>query len=334
MARCADPVLCYMRQDGKRLFRNFSFVKNHTLFLQNAQQVYDCGKCLFCRKKRAYELASRCVLHASLYEDNCFLTLTYDEKKEGYDNGFHYVHVQRFKKRLRQFVQRTLGKRIEIFNVHEYGKNGKSHWHIIVFGFYPKDAVFFTQRNGIPYYTSKVVTRLWPYGHHTVGSVNEASAMYQSQYMEKDFKHSNVGTKKKAHSKHSGIGRPYFEKHYKQILRLGYVPVNGRKLPLPRYFEKIAHKHWCHFHDRSKFIDTNLRKKVYTPFTDRNPANSEIASLWPVYELQKAKRIRENEKIWSDLIDQYLTTKKDPDFIQSGANALYDLKNKQQHERF
>lgn len=333
MARCADPVLCYTRQDGKRLFRNFSFVKEHTLILQNAQQVFDCGKCLFCRKKKAYELASRCVLHASLYEDNCFLTLTYDETRKDYDNGFHYVHIQKFKKRLRQFVQRTLGKRIAIFNVHEYGKNGKSHWHLIVFGFYPEDAVLFTKRNGIPYYTSELVTQLWPFGHHTIGDVNEASSMYQAHYMEKDFKHFNVGTKKKAHSKHSGIGRPYFLKHYSQILRLGFVPINGKRLPVPRYFEKLAEKHWAHYYSPSLFHDTNMRKARFRPFKD-GEANRDLADHYAQYLIVKEEKKEELAKLWSDTIEQYLTTGKDPDFILSNKNALYDLRQRQTEERF
>ena len=38
-----------------------------------------CGKCLECRLDHARQWADRCILEASEYDDNCFLTLTYDD---------------------------------------------------------------------------------------------------------------------------------------------------------------------------------------------------------------------------------------------------------------
>lgn len=331
--KCIDPILCYTRSDGKKIYRNFSFIKDLTLFLSGGQQVFDCGKCLSCRKKKAYELAARCVLHASLYTHNCFLTLTYDEKKDGYHNEFNYSDIQKFKKRLRAHCARVHNKRIEVFNVHEYGKNGKKHWHLIVFNHDFPDKSLYTMRSGIPLYTSKDLEKLWPYGFNTVGDVSEASAMYQAQYMEKDFKNFNTHNDKKSHSKHSGLGRPYFEKHYRQILSLGFVPFNGRKLPLPRYFERLAHRHYCHFYDTSKFFDTQVRKALYRPFPVGGE-NKEIANLYLLYQEGKKEKVQEFRKNWDDVISRYLTTNEDPDFIKSGNNALYDLRNKQRTEKF
>lgn len=335
--KCADPVLCYIGPSGKKVYRNFSFAP-HVLKLAHTL-VFDCGKCLHCRKKRAYELACRCVLHASLYRDNCFLTLTYDEKKEGYHNNFEYSDIQKFKKRLRKHCE---PKRIEIFNVHEYGKNGKKHWHLVVFNYSPhtepdqggeRDCTIHTRSNGISLYVSKTLSRLWPYGFNTVGDVSAASAMYAAQYVNKDFKNGNTHNSKKSHSKHSGIGKPYFLKHYKQILSLGYVPFDGRKLPVPRYFQRLAHKHFCHYYDRSKFFDQRERKRLYRPFRD-SEASREIADLYRVFEVNKQEKIKDLEVQWRATMDQYLTTKDEPDFIKSNSNALYDLQRKITTERF
>lgn len=332
--KCADPVLCYIDSKGKRLFRNFSLARKTLRTILNLpHQVFDCGKCLSCRKKKAYELACRCVLHASLYEQNCFLTLTYDEKKENYHNEIQYSDIQKFKKRLRQSVKRSLGVRIEIFNVHEYGKRGKKHWHLIVFGYDFRDKTLYTIHNQHSLYTSSELSTLWPFGFCTIGSVTEASAMYQTQYMEKDFKNGNVNSTKKSKSNHSGIGRPYFEKHYRQILTLGYVPIGGARLPVPRYFEKLAHKHYAHYFDTSFFFDTPQRRRCYTQFRP-GEANREIAELFVVYRARKEERLLDLEEIWQETINLYLTTKEDPDFIKSNANALYDLRNKQTNERF
>lgn len=319
--KCIDPVLCYTHANGKKLYRHFSLI--HKFRLKTDHLVFNCGKCIICRKKKAYELAVRCVLHASLYQKNCFLTLTYDEKKPTYHNRFDYTDIQKFKKRLR----RSTKQRIEIFNVHEYGKNGKKHWHLLVFNWEPPDKEIHTRSKGIPLYKSKTLEKLWPAGFATAGDVSEGSAMYQSQYMEKDLKNGNLMSQKKSHSKHSGLGRPYFLKNYKQILTLGYIPIGGRKVPVPRYFQKLAHKHFCHFYDKRAFFDVKERKALYRPFKKEEP-NLEIANLYSGFKHQKEKLILEFEKDWNDVITRYFTDKTETDFQKSGSNLLYDLANK------
>lgn len=301
--KCGNPVLVFVNGDGGRYFRHFDLTKKEKL--PNAWQVFNCGKCLHCRKKRSYELACRCVLHASLHKRNCFLTLTYDESQNGYHNNFEYADIQKFKKRLRRKYQH---KKIEIFNVHEYGHNGKKHWHLVVFNHDFADKTLHTTKNGIPLYKSETLQKLWPHGFSSIGDVTEASAMYQSQYMEKDFRHGYVTDKKsihikKSHSKHSGIGKNYFLKHYKQILKLGYIPVSGKKMPIPRYFEKLAEKMAVQGH-------------------------SEFNELLQAYKLNKSKKIEEMEKEWDEVISQHLTTNRDPDFLLSLQNTAHDLKNK------
>lgn len=301
-----------------------------TLVKQSDHIVFDCGKCIFCRKKRAYELACRCVLHASLYKQNCFLTLTYDETKPGYHNNFEYSDIQKFKKKLRRKCE---PKKIEIFNVHEYGKKGKKHWHLIVFNHDFEDKEIHTYKEGRPLYKSDSLSKIWGNGNCSIGEVEAASAMYQAQYMEKDLKNGNITNGKRSHSKHSGIGGAYFKRNYRQILSLGYVPVDGRKLPLPRYFQRLAHKHFCHFFERSAFNDTSERRALYRPFK-LGEANEEIAILYGRYVTQKKERIQELEKEWSEFILDHLTKKETPDFIKSAENALYDLRNKNNLERF
>lgn len=332
--KCADPVLCYINAKGLKVYRHFSLATS--IFKLMATQVFDCGQCVFCRKKRAYELASRCVLHASLYKQNCFLTLTYDEKKSEYHNNFEYSDIQKFKKRLRQHCERNYnGKKIEIFNVHEYGKNGKKHWHLIVFNHDFQDSTRHSKTSvpGVYLRTSPALSKLWPHGFSTIGDVSAASAMYQAQYCEKDLKNGNRQNSKKSHSKHSGIGRPYFLKHFQSILRLGYIPIGGRKLPIPRYFQKLAHKHYCHYYEKSAFFDNQHRKALYRPFK-HGQENLEIANLYIDYLETKKTKLIEVEKEWSEFIQEHLTNKTTPDFIKSASNYIYDLNNKTSGDKF
>lgn len=324
--KCIDPILCY-NKDGKRSFRHFSLATPAFRLAHN--EVFNCGKCIVCRKRRSVELAIRCVLHASLYKNNCFLTLTYDEKKEGYHNDFQYEDIQKFKKRLRRKVE---PEKIQVFNVHEYGKNRKKHWHLVVFNHDFSDKTLFTVNGGTRLYTSKTLEGLWPFGFSTIGDVTEASAMYQAQYTQKDFKNGNVTNIYKSHSKHSGIGREYFLRHYGTILALGYCSVDGRKIALPRYFEKLAHKHYCHFYDQSAFFKTSSRLALYRPFKS-GEENLEIANLFLQYYERKKTIIAELSQEWEKHIEPYIYGEK-PDFLKAGENQLYDLKNRTNQGNF
>lgn len=341
---CFDPKLCYTTAKGKRVFRHFSkacdWVKKYH------QEVFDCGKCLHCRKRDSKELAMRCVLHASLYgNENSFLTLTYDETQPDYNNILEYQHIQKFKKSLRSYCEYHFNKKIQVFNVHEYGTNGKKHWHLVCFNhafnekfrpvkngpIYEKE--LHTIKNGHRLYTHEKLNRLWKHGFSTIGDVSEASAMYTAQYTQKDIKNGNAGTDSQALSKHSGIGKEYFLKYYSQIMKLGYVPFDSKKMKVPRYFEKLAHKHWCHYYDRSYFYDLIDRKKRYG-FFKPGEANKEIAELYPIYQERKKEFIKEKEALWKETMKKHLETGKQPDFARSGENQLYDLKRKISKEIF
>lgn len=320
--KCQDPILCY--NDGiKKKFRHFSL--SSPIFKIQSNIVFNCGQCIACRKRRAQELAMRCVLQASLSEENCFLTLTYDEKIKGYKNVLTYTHIQNFKKSLRRHCDYHLNKKIQIFNVHEYGKNGKKHWHLVVFNYDFKDKQLYTTNNQNRLYTSSTLKDLWPYGHHTIGAVSEASALYQAQYTQKDLTYGNQETTK-AHSKHAGIGKEYFLKHYEQILSLGYIPFNNKKYPIPRYFQKLAHKHYSHFYQNENFFDTPQRKKLYTPFKIAGQANKQIADLFQLYQKQRETLIQELTTEWEQNLQPFSTEM--TDFQLSAENYLYDLKNK------
>lgn len=328
--KCADPVLCYTTQKTRK-FRHYSL--STPLFKTLAQQVFNCGKCIYCRKKNSIELAMRCVLHASLYpNNNCFLTLTYDEKKEKYHNELDYTDIQKFKKKLRRYADYHYDQKLQIFNVHEYGKNGKKHWHLVVFNFNFPDRVPTPSRNGQEYYSSKTLSRLWKHGFHTIGEVTEASAMYQAQYTQKDFKYGNTANKKKSKSNHSAIARDYFLRHYKQILTLGYVPFGNRKAPIPRYFLKLAKKHWSYFYCQDDFYDRPDRKRLFNPFKP-NEANLEIANLYVTLQGIRKEKILELENEWDLFLQEnlYVTT---PDFLLSAQNHLYDLKKRNNNSEF
>jgi hypothetical protein len=324
--KCGNPVLVIPGKNGN-IYRNWLAASD--IHRQTATQVFDCGKCLHCRKKRSSELAMRCVLNASMYPKNSFLTLTYDENKKGYHNEMDYSDIQNFKKRLRRSVKH----KIEIFNVHEYGKKGKKHWHAIVFGHDFNDKTIFTYKNQEPLYTSEELTEIWGHGFTSIGSVTEASAMYQAQYMEKDYKNGNTTYKRKAKSNHSGIGKTWFLRNYKQVMDLGYIPFQGQKRNLPRYFEKIAERHYAAFYDKSLFHDVIGRKAKYSPLLPEN-AIKELADKWPDYCTAKAEFIKTKEQEWEKIILDNVKTGREPAFVHSLNTTKKDLITKNKQEKF
>ena len=341
--KCENPVLCWY--NGKtKIYRNWSLA--NPIHRSMHQEVFDCGQCLTCRKKRSQELAMRCVLHASLYQRNCFITLTYDEKKPGYHNRFQYSDIQDFKKRLRRHCDYHYKKKIQVFNVHEYGKNHKKHWHLVVFnhdfneqlikedGIVQDEHIIHSISNGNKLSTALSLSKLWTHGYHTIGDVTEASALYQAQYTQKDFKNGNNENSYRSHSKHSGLARHYFLKHFTQILNLGYIPFGGRKAPIPRYFLKIAHKHFSHFYQVQNFLDLPERKKLYTPFKNPGEANRSMADLYLLHTTRRENEILKRKLEWEEKIKPHIYNNDLTDFQKSGLNKAHDLKRKITTEKF
>lgn len=65
-----------------------------------------CGQCIGCRLERSRQWAMRCVHEASLHEDNCFVTLTYDNSHLPPGGSLLLRDWQLFIKRLRKSLKK------------------------------------------------------------------------------------------------------------------------------------------------------------------------------------------------------------------------------------
>ena len=103
-----------------------------------------CGQCIGCRLERSRQWAVRCVHEASLYKNNCFVTLTYSDDKLPSDGSLHFDHFQKFMKRLRRFYDDS---RIRFFHCGEYGEQySRPHYHCCLFNFDFVDKKFWKKR--------------------------------------------------------------------------------------------------------------------------------------------------------------------------------------------
>jgi hypothetical protein len=244
---CYHPLLAY-KSEGKVVFNKpFAFAKGFNI---------PCGQCIGCRLNYSRQWAIRIVHEASMHEENCFITLTFDQANlEARSNpmSLDVSEYQRFMKRLRK----RFGKNIRFFHCGEYGdQNKRPHYHAIIFGMDFKDKILFTQRDGNKLYTSAALSELWPYGFSTIGEVTFQSAAYVARYIMK--KHKGEGAEDHytrwcpetgegtpvdpeycTMSRKPGIGKTWLEKYKSDVYPHDYVVINGHKVKPPRYYDNL-----------------------------------------------------------------------------------------------
>lgn len=214
-------------------------ISNRIVFCRDGDLQLPCGKCHECIAKRALEWATRCKHELSMHEENCFLTLTYDDEHKVSD-VIIFRDFQLFMKRLRKKIKRP----VRYIVSSEYGTNfQRPHFHCILFGYSPRDQVYHsTTSKGSRIYRSAELEALWTYGYSSIGQANEATAFYIASYALSSSKHEvqladgeiiDVQDTMKA-SKNPAIGLEFFKKYYLYEIER----CRQDKTVLPRYYEK------------------------------------------------------------------------------------------------
>lgn len=180
---------------------------------------------------------------ASLYERNCFLTLTYDREHVPSDGSLNKTHFQLFVKRLRK----RFGPGIRYYHCGEYGEQlGRPHYHALLFNHDFSDKKFFSVRNDLPLYTSDALSELWPSGFSTVGSVTFESAAYVARYVMKKV----TGARAVDHyqgrqpeyttmSRRPGIGARWYAQFKGDVYPRDKVIVRGVPSRPPRFYDGL-----------------------------------------------------------------------------------------------
>lgn len=228
------------------------------------QQSIDipCGRCIGCRLERSRQWAVRCLHEASLYDQNCFVTLTYDNKHLPAGGNLVKSDLQKFFKRLRK----RFGK-FRYYACGEYGSElGRPHFHACIFGFDFADKCLWSVRGGVRLYVSADLVALWPFGFSTIGQVTFESAAYVARYVTKKI----TGDMAKEHytrfdsttgefweltpefnvmSRRPGIAKPWLDKYMSDVFPGDFVISRGREMKPPRYYDVQFEKSdvWKHF---------------------------------------------------------------------------------------
>lgn len=261
---CYHPMRAYQCQVTKRVIFGKPPRDSRDITLP-------CGQCVGCRLERSRQWAVRCMHESQLWKKNCFITLTYDDKKLPPDysctEGLVYKHFQDFMKRFRKThnghspwvnEQGETTYPIRFYMAGEYGENfGRPHFHACIFNFDFDDREFFKKSpSGEPIYISKKLKELWPFGFSSVGSFDYKSAAYVARYVMKkitgdaadmhyetfDPETGQVFWRTPEFNKMSlkpGIGADWLSKFASDVYPHDHVIVKGKECKPPRYYDKL-----------------------------------------------------------------------------------------------
>lgn len=301
---CFHPIECWRLDNQTKL----SFVKprNERHVLEKMQ--VPCGHCIGCLLDKSNDWATRCWCEASNWKNNCFITLTYNDKNLPKNKELRKDDLQKFWKRLRYYEQgneywknpRT-GKHerpIRYFSCGEYGpKNGRPHFHACVFNWKPNDLKFYKlNHQNQKLYTSKTLSKIWGKGFVIIGELTYQSACYVARYVTKKI----YGQLAKLYyqdkqpeftesSRNGGIGIiKWIEEKEKIIKNEGLFIKIGEKVklkPIPKFFIKKWKEEpdadLCEYYiyekcQRAKInkakilIQTNLNESEYLRLQEKN----------------------------------------------------------------
>jgi len=141
--------------------------------------------------------------------------------------------------------------RIKTTGCAEYGENfERPHFHLLVFNFDFPDKTFHMMRSNDwsdqewPTYTSPLLSKLWPYGFHEIGTLTEESAAYVARYVTKKIsgkkaeEHYDGRPPERLVCNSKGIGLRWLHQYKNEILRNDSVMWKHREMKMPRYYEK------------------------------------------------------------------------------------------------
>lgn len=186
-----------------------------------------CGNCVGCRLARAEMWAIRLRHEWSYWKDASFLTLTYDEDHLPEGRTLVPGHMQLFWKRYRK----DTGRMVKYFMCGEYGElNDRPHYHAVAFG--------------IPATSSSrdEIDERWGMGRTSCTQLTQERIRYTAKYITKKvngkLQLATYGERIPPFQRSSiGIGKRWLSDNNAKVERMLYITVNGRKVPIPRYYK-------------------------------------------------------------------------------------------------
>lgn len=230
-----------------------------------------------------------------MHDENSFITLTYAPEHLPPFGTLVKKHFQDFMKRLRKSVS---PKRIRFFHCGEYGDaNARPHYHALIFGHDFQDKKPWKKsHDGSQLFTSKILEDLWGFGHCSIGTVTFESAAYVARYVMKKVNGDEaeyyytvldrdsgelvpIQPEYITCSNRPGIGQAWFDKYQADVFPDDFVVVEGRKIKVPRYYDKLLRRKEADELQRLKKLRLKKsinRKNIWNNRPDRLAVREEV----------------------------------------------------------
>ena len=255
---------------------------------QGSQIKVPCGKCIGCRLEYSRQWALRCHHEAMVHDQNCFITLTYNNENLPKDKSVSKREMQLFMKKLRK---KYTPKEIRFYGCGEYGTMlDRPHYHLCLFGHDFEDKEIYQQpkqkksSNGVMYniYRSKNLEKIWKKGFSTIGELTFESAAYCARYVTKKI----TGQPEKAHykgrepefalmSRRPGIGSYWLDEYQSDVYPKDFVTLKGRKLRPVRFYD-------------NRLLKNNY--EMYEKIKQKRRENTENIGETRLYQMDQHKR--------------------------------------------
>lgn len=190
---------------------------------------------------------------AQLHDNNCFVTLTYNDSELPENGSLDKTHLQKFFKRLRHHKGT-----FRYFACGEYGEETqRAHYHACIFGLDFEDKTHFRRIGEHNLYISDELNEIWGHGQTSIGSLTYESAGYTASYVLKTTlgkgcpRYCNLDDETgellplqqpfAVMSLKPAIGLKWLHAYSDDIYGhdKDFVVLKGRKLPVPKYYDKI-----------------------------------------------------------------------------------------------
>ena len=344
---CYNPIpACYSKagfaKTGRKDIHLVLHEDTHDKYLLNEKNfphaLYEyikvpCKKCVGCRSDNARMWTLRAFHELKLHKYNCFITLTYDNNSEVvYDDplciaSLRYKHFQNFMKRLRK---RFPNDKIGYIVCGEYGlKDGRAHWHAILFGFDFPDKELIYVKNGYNHYYSQILQDCWstyikerdyyePIGFIDLCDVDLDCCKYVAGYVLKKLPVDNKGATVGHYlddngnlqdielvgvappiirtSRNPSIGLKWFEKYGKNSVENGFcyqpdkLHTSVQKIKTPSYYNYKFEKLYP---EEYQIIKKRKEEKMKEYYSEHSLSKSELQSMSDSHLYRIKKKLKD-----------------------------------------
>lgn len=233
-----------------------------------------CGMCQGCKSDRRREWATRLDLESRYYENNLFLTLTYNDENlpipkwwadsqtgeirenPGWWRGtLSKEHAKRFIRSLKEHFRtkyNSIGMKYYLAGEYGSSKNtSRPHYHIILLNCPDIPLTYIGKnQNGQPYYQNEAIQKIWNKGFITIGKATWDSMNYVAGYVNKKLygkkaleDYDKAGKIPEFALMSNGLGKSYFDdKGHKIYENDEIITSKGKSVKPPKYFDRLAKK--------------------------------------------------------------------------------------------